>query len=257
MYGKIQFWVVTCIVLFGILAPNYAMAPRPAGLAMLVIPARYSVLQVCFDLLRRREVVLVTYQGDATTQEPLLHAWNGQEWIAVPMDSYREASFLQATPARIILVGDESLLPDVLIEASSWAASVETIPAIDTPSLVNAFGSLFSFRGGDWSWFAGRYNLELADLNAERRKTSWYDQPYYKVKYGSYEEEEEGAPGGDERGAEETEFTFGVPGTMTGEDEAQAGEEDSPDADSDYDPESGVVPFDEDFDDEELPALKY
>lgn len=147
-------------------------------LTMVVVPARYSVLQVSFDLLRKRDAVLVSYQGDATTADPLLHAWNGQEWVHVTSESFAQAGFLQVKPSQVVLVGDEALLPRTLIDGASWSPQVLNIPSIDTATLVNAFGKLFAFRRGDWAWFAARYNLDLSDLNAARRNSSWYDRPY-------------------------------------------------------------------------------
>ena len=57
------------------------------------------------------------------------------------------------------------------------------IPSIDTSTLVNSFAKEFSFKTGEWEWFAKRYNLTLKDENAARRKASWYDQPSYEDKY--------------------------------------------------------------------------
>jgi hypothetical protein len=145
---------------------------------MVVVPARYSVLQVSFDLLRKRDMVLVAYQGEAGSDQPLLHAWDGREWVHISMDSYAAADFLQVRPTQVVLVGDEALLPAGLYDVSSWCGQVMNIPSIDTATLVNAFGKLFDFQRREWAWFAGRYNLDLDDLNESRRKSSWYDRPH-------------------------------------------------------------------------------
>jgi len=148
---------------------------------MVVVPARYSVLQVAFDLLQKRDAVLVSYQGDASTVTPTLHAWNGREWVYISFDDYAHANFVQVVPTQVVLVGGEDLLPESLVTASSWCPLVMNVPAVDTATLVNSFGKTFRFRESDWQWFSSRYNLELADLNAERRRESWYDQPFYDV----------------------------------------------------------------------------
>ena len=70
-----------CAVLTMLL--TVAMAPKPHHITMIVVPARFSVLQVAFDVAEKHPAVIVTYQGDATTEEPLLHAWNGREWTYV------------------------------------------------------------------------------------------------------------------------------------------------------------------------------
>lgn len=151
------------------------------GLTMVVVPARYSVMQVGFDLVQRFPVVLVSYQGDATTESPLIHAWNGEEWVKVSLEDYSSANFLQVTPGKAILVGDDALLPPVMAESTAaWCPNVERIPDIDTAALVNSLSKALSFKSADWQWFAARYNLDLQDTNAERRKASWYDRPYYE-----------------------------------------------------------------------------
>lgn len=182
MSRKLRFFLVAALLVVSGAMPAWSMARRSEGLTMLVVPVRYSVLQVSFDLLQRRDAVLLAYQGDATTDRPLLYAWNGREWIHVPIESFQDASFLQIMPHQIVLIGDESMVPPVLIEGSTWCPLVMSIPGVDTPTLVNSFGKLFGFRRSDWQWFSSRYHLDLMDLNEGRRKTSWYDQPYVSAR---------------------------------------------------------------------------
>ena len=161
-----------------------SMAVTPGRLTLLVIPARYSVMQVAFDLARKYAVVLVSYQGDASSEVPLLHAWNGKEWIKISADDYAHASFLQATPGEALLIGDEKLLPPVLVSSiAGWCSKVTIIPSIDTAVLVNSFAREFSFQPDEWEWFARRYHLALHDENVSRRNVSWYDRPAYEDKY--------------------------------------------------------------------------
>ncbi len=177
--------IVKAVVVLALLVScqiSQALVARTPKLTMVVVPARFSVLQVSFDLISRFSAVLVSYQGDATTDVPLIHAWNGQEWVSVTLEDYREASFLQVTPLRTIIVGDESMVPAVLTEASSWCQDVINIPSIDTATMVNSFGRLFDFTRSDWQWFSKRYNLGLQDINAEKRNRSWYDFPFVEKK---------------------------------------------------------------------------
>lgn len=174
-------------VALGILAaslagPAYpAAAPQSRQLTLLVVPARYNVLQVSFDAASVAPVVLVSYQGDATTETPLLHAWNGTEWVYVSAEDFREAQFLQVTPGQAILVGDESLLPPMLVTSvGAWCPKTLTVPATDPAGLVNALGAHLDFAPSEWKWMAARYNMDLTDLNAERRSESWYDQKGYE-----------------------------------------------------------------------------
>lgn len=143
---------------------------------LIVAPARYSVVQVTQDILRRTPAVLVSYQGEATTPDPTLFAWNGSEWVPVSLSDYRQASFLQRVPDQVVLIGGRDLLPQVLVDSSAWASRVERISSLETSDLVNEFGRILNWKTSEWNWFSKRYNLTLTDEAAERRKSSWYDQ---------------------------------------------------------------------------------
>ena len=150
---------------------------RAAEWTLLVAPARHSVLQVAFDVARTRPTVLVSYQGDASEPEPALHAWNGEEWIGISRRDLAEVRFMQVIPIRVVLLGDETVLPPAVAEATAWCARIVTIPELDTPSLINAFGTLFAFSRDEWQWFASRYKLDVADRNEPLRSGTWYERP--------------------------------------------------------------------------------
>lgn len=144
---------------------------------LMVAPARYSVLQVAFDVLARTPSVLVSYQVYPGSSEPVLHAWNGSEWVLLTEKDYREGNFLQKSPDRVVLLGDDATLPSRLVESSTWVPEVVRVRDLNTRSIVNEFGHLLKWRASDWNWFAKRYNLELRDEAEARRQSSWYDQP--------------------------------------------------------------------------------
>jgi hypothetical protein len=144
---------------------------------LIVAPARFSVVQMAFDLIKKRPAVLVSYRGEASTAEPLLYAWNGTEWVFVSMQDYRDVRFLQDSPKQVVLLGDENTLPASLKDATSWSKNVQTFKALDNAALVNEFGRLFKWTSDEWSWFASRYNLKLQDEAEPYRRSSWYDQP--------------------------------------------------------------------------------
>ncbi len=158
----------------GVLAP---LSSAPA-FTLIVAPARYSVLQVAFDVLQQYPSVLVSYQSSPNQADPVLHAWNGSEWVLVTMKDYREVNFLESLPDRTILIGDASVLPDSLVEASSWAPGMNRVTALDTATLVNELGRSQGWTDAVWKWFAARYGLSLADEAAERRQVSWYEQQH-------------------------------------------------------------------------------
>ncbi|MBI3986646.1 MAG: hypothetical protein HY343_06990, partial [Lentisphaerae bacterium] len=52
---------------------------------LIILPALPRVLQIAFDVAQLRNVTLVTYQIRAG-KAPLLHTWNGTEWISIAED---------------------------------------------------------------------------------------------------------------------------------------------------------------------------
>jgi hypothetical protein len=177
---KTAYLLLTALAVVGLTLPALA----GGDLTLLVVPARYSVLQVAFDVANRFPAVLVSYQGDAKTEAPRMDAWNGEEWVRISQQDYDQLSFLQVTPSRAVLVGDETLLPPSLsAPLASWCSRVETIGSVDTTALVNELGKVFGFRPADWKWFSSRYNLTLTDANEELERTSWYDQKNFQDEY--------------------------------------------------------------------------
>ncbi len=142
---------------------------------LLMVPRRYTVVQLGFDLAEHYQMLLGCYQT-ADDGIPVVYIWSGSEWLRVTLRDYREANFAQITPARVILIGDDQVLPPTLAEDSAWAQSVLNIPVLKTADLVNSLGKLLNFNRAEWAWFASRYRLTLQDLNEDRRRESWYDQ---------------------------------------------------------------------------------
>jgi hypothetical protein len=148
-----------------------------AGGTVVVVPARYNVMQVAMDIAARNGVTLVSYQGEATTAKPLIHVWNGQSWNFVALEDFQTGKFLTEKPKQTLVIGDEHMVPQVFAPISAWASQQETIATIETQPMLNQLGAALKFRSTDWQWYASRYNLKLADLNAPIRKTSYYDRP--------------------------------------------------------------------------------
>lgn len=171
----IRFRAVGFLALFGGILIGAAQVA--AAFTLIVAPARYSVMQVAQDVLQRSPSVLVSYQGEASTAEPALHAWNGREWVPVTLKDFREVNFLQKLPDRTILIGSDDVLPRVLAEAASWSPRIDRITDMSTGPLINDFGRILQWRSSDWDWFSRRYNLTLVDEAAPLRARSWYDQP--------------------------------------------------------------------------------
>lgn len=171
------------MTLLAALAAGFSLLAFPVRAAadgdavLLVAPARYSVMQVAFDVARRYPTVLVSYQQP--DPNPRLHVWNGYEWLPLPLEDYQSGAFLQSYPSRTFLLGDDALLPASLRNVGAWCKDVRQMRDLETPALINSIGQGIPFTPSDWRWFAGRYNLKLADASADRRRQleeeSWYD----------------------------------------------------------------------------------
>lgn len=176
-------FLITCaLVLQGGVVSGFSMASRLASApALLLVPAQFAPLQVGFDVAERYSTVLVAYQTQGVGREPVLHVWDGAQWVRIGMQDIRTFSFLSVAPERVLLVGDENTLPSALVDATAGTAGQYVLPSTDAASMVNHFGHFYNFRSQDWRWFADRYNLDLADMNQARREESWYNQSSEKV----------------------------------------------------------------------------
>lgn len=174
---KNRFWIGLAAAVISTGGPAALPAVAQENAVLLVTPARYSVMQVAFDVARRFPAVLVSYQG--TAEEPVLHVWNGYEWMPLALADYQSGAFLQSYPARAIFLGDDALLPAGLRAINSWCSQSTQIPGLGNHELVNGIGGYLPFTPADWRWFAGRYNLTLKNLKAEEaeaaKRESWYD----------------------------------------------------------------------------------
>ena len=154
------------------------MAPRPKEKALIVVPARYSVLQATLDTAALRPVVLMSYQGETNTVAPLLHIWNGNEWSEITSKEYSRIGSLGLRIRQTIFVGEKAGLPEILLQTAPKTDKTHSISSLDTASLINELGRIFHFREKEWRWFTQRYNLDIRDVNESRRKESWYDRPH-------------------------------------------------------------------------------
>ncbi len=168
-------------------------ASAGSDVTLLVAPARYSVLQVMFDVLRHRDAVLVSYQGDARSGSPVLHAWNGSEWVPVPLPDFSDASFLAVRPGRAVLIGGDDEVPAALFDAVAWCPAVVSVGSVRTDALVNACGQLFGFSPAEWTWFAKRYGMQLSEAGTGPAKDSWYFHAYREDRIPSLWESVRGA----------------------------------------------------------------
>ncbi len=148
------------------------------GYSLIVVPARFSVIQFMFDVIDQRPGVLVSYQVDERRPDagPVLHVWNGQEWLPISLHDFRELNFVQQTPTRVILVGGTDLVPADIRDAVSWMPEMIELRDMANASMLNDLDPAMQWKRTEWKWFAKRYNMQIEDEAAAYRQSSWYDQ---------------------------------------------------------------------------------
>lgn len=137
--------------------------PARGGRSLLVVPERFRIVQLAFDLHRMRPVSIVSYRGDAGETEPLLHLWTDSGWERLDMKGFSDGSFLEPPPDLAILVGDDRVIPSVLPESIGWPCRIERLETLLIADLVNGLDRLLDFRPDEWKRLSGRYELILKE----------------------------------------------------------------------------------------------
>jgi len=156
-----------------------AVAANGDGQTLVVIPARYTVVQFAFDVAGLRPVYLVAYDTEGEAGTLVLYVWDSRarKWLRTSLDEYRSGAIFREQPTRVILIGRDQELPAGLAEASARSAAVVRIPSMKVVDMVNGLNRVFSFRANEWRYLAKRYQLDLEDRNAERRRYGRYGPP--------------------------------------------------------------------------------
>ena len=166
------------LALFCCAAVPFAARAGQTESTVLVIPARYTIVQMGFDIAHLRPVSLVAYPATLPTHAPpTLHVWNreAQDWIPTSVAEYGEGSIFLTRPSTALVLGPDADLPAGLADASErLAARAERIPALDVVEWVNTLDRHLNFTAQEWRWLADRHGLQIKDLNDERRRYGKY-----------------------------------------------------------------------------------
>lgn len=164
-------FLVVSILLTVIPFTNGADAPA----TLLVVPSRYTIVQLAFDVAKLRPTTLVAYEVEPRHKTMVLHRWdaNANDWMRMAQEDYTSGMAYRPVPLRAILVGGDADLPAALTELPS-GMDVQRIPTLKVAPMVNALNETLSFTPSEWRWLARRHRLELEDLNAERRRLGKY-----------------------------------------------------------------------------------
>lgn len=168
--------ILTCVALsIPYLGANAYSAEESS---VIVVPSRYTMVKLAFDMAKMRNVELVSYHDMTRVKETHLYLWDTsiREWRSVTVDGYNSQEILKQRPERIIVVGSDKQLPQVLKETLQNPATLR-VPTMDIVTIFNTLNKAFKFTPNEWKWLAGRYGLKLKDLNEEKRRWGKYGKP--------------------------------------------------------------------------------
>jgi hypothetical protein len=145
----------------------------------LVVPSRYRVIRLAFDVAALRDVALVSYENRDAGKDPILYRWDAHSsaWESLTVDEYALGSFSVTAPNEIILVGSSSDLPAVLIAGAAQAKKVSRIESLNVVDMINALNKSMAFTPREWRILSERHGFTYKDKNEERRRWGRYGPP--------------------------------------------------------------------------------
>jgi hypothetical protein len=149
--------------------------------SIIVMPARKRVVQLAFQMARCKNIGLVTYNTSPTLSEPLIHVWNGQEWLQITLQDYTQGSFMSGDPKHVFLLGDNTTIPLRMMDEVSWYKDLHRLTTLDTTALINEIGTALNFSSHQWKFLANENGLKIEDRNAERRRFGRWGSPGKEV----------------------------------------------------------------------------
>ena len=154
-------------------------ADQTAKGLLLVIPARYTIVQFAFDIAKLRTVGLVAYDAPQHGKDAVIHVWDRevQDWIQIDEKQYETKSMLSMNPKDVLVVGSDQNVPKGLANVPAWCPNQTRLPSPDLAAFVNTLNRSLRFTPKEWKWLAGRYGFKLQDKNAERRRYGRYGKP--------------------------------------------------------------------------------
>lgn len=155
---------------------GFSMGTPPEGISLLLVPAQPTMVQLGKDMVERGHAILMTYADSTSPDEPFIHIWDGNRWLRVSPEKYRNGDFIRNQASKLVVVGDESDLTGRLIEQGlNWSPEVLHLGSLNDTELINQMGQLYEFDRREWEWVAKRYDLELEDMGTDTERVSWYD----------------------------------------------------------------------------------
>lgn len=146
---------------------------------VLVVPALQQMVGLAYDIHALRDVVLITYRGNASSAVPLMHVWNpvANVWQQLSGEEYAFGQFMNGKPNNFYIVGTDSDLPPFMEKGTDQARRVIRIHTHGVAEAANAFNETMTFTAREWSALAERHGLQTRDLNYEKRKWGRFGPP--------------------------------------------------------------------------------
>lgn len=145
--------------------------------SMLVVQAKQKLVQIAFDMALMRDVTLVSFDKNAKTGKITLHVWDNdiKQWVNTNLDEVKAGAGAKQAIKNSIIVGVDAGALTTL--AGSTPGDVKTVVSTDLVNLMNALNDVYLFNPNEWKWLAKRHDLELKDLNEDRRRYGRYGKP--------------------------------------------------------------------------------
>jgi hypothetical protein len=171
--------VWAAVACFSVLFGCVGHGREPGSPAVIVVPARPTVVQFAFDLAELRNVSLAAYSVDPKLREPAVYFWDtdAREWKPWDVAAYLGTRAAGAAGMRCVVVGRDGEVPARLEEAPAWAEAFDRVRTLNPDEMANAMNQWLRFTPREWRWLARRFGLTLKDQNAERRRYGKYGPP--------------------------------------------------------------------------------
>lgn len=156
---------------------DFASAGNATPESIIVMPARKRVVQLAFQMTQCKDIGLVTYNNSPTLSAPLIHVWNGQEWVQISLDDYVQGRFMSGEPKHVFLLGDSTTLPLRMMDDVAWYKDLARLTTLDTTTLINQIATALKFNSHQWKWLAKENGLKIQDENAEKRRYGRWGAP--------------------------------------------------------------------------------
>jgi hypothetical protein len=158
-----------------------------SGRRVLIVPARYTVIKLAFDVTALRDIIMISYDKNEYG-EPVMYRWDpiSSKWERLTLDELEVGSYCLSTPSEIILVGNDQDLPSEIARAATQARKITRIKTLRIVDLVNGLDKSLKFSKGEWEALSRHNRFTIKDKNAEERRWGRYGPPKkYQTKHSA------------------------------------------------------------------------